>query len=224
VERTEHRIDVPEAETELSALLLRPADAGAVFVYAHGAGAGMRHAFMEASADAFAALGIATLRYNFPYMERGGRRPDGRAKTLGTVRAAVAAVSRIAGDLPLFVGGKSFGGRMSSHAAAEGALGSAAGLIFVGFPLHPPGREGTERADHLDDVPHPMLFLQGTRDKLAELTLMKQVTDRLGERATLHVVEGADHGFHVLKRSGRTDDEVVEELARSTADFCGSRA
>lgn len=205
----------------VSALLLRPDDAGALLVLGHGAGAGMRHAFMEAVAAALAAQGIATLRYQFPYMEEGARRPDPPAVAEATVRAAVEAAGSECPDLPLFAGGKSFGGRMTSRAAAAGKLGGIRGLVFFGFPLHPPRRPGTERAAHLPDVPVPMLFLQGTRDDLADLGLLRPMVEGLGAGATLHVVDGADHGFAVLKRSGRTADEVLEELASVTATWIG---
>ncbi|HUG41827.1 MAG TPA: alpha/beta family hydrolase [Longimicrobiales bacterium] len=203
----------------VSGLLDRPTEARALLVLAHGAGAGMRHAFMEAAADALAARGVATLRYQFPYMEAGGKRTDRPAVAQATVRAAVDAGARACPDLPLLAGGKSFGGRMTSQAAAADGLAGVRGLIFFGFPLHPPGREGTERAAHLEEVGIPMLFLQGTRDTLAELTLLRPVAAALGDRATLHVVEGADHSFHVLKRSGRTDEEVLAELGEAAAGW-----
>jgi hypothetical protein len=184
-------------------------------VLGHGAGAGMRHPFMDRAADALAARGLATLRYQFPYMEAGRRRPDPHPILVATVRAAVA---RAAGEgLPLLAGGKSMGGRMTSRAAAEEALPGVRGLVFLGFPLHPAGRPGTERAEHLSGVDVPMLFLQGTRDRLADLDLLQPVCRELGSRATLHVVEGADHSFGVLVRSGRSADEVMAELADAVA-------
>jgi len=208
---------------EVSAILVRPKDARWLLVYGHGAGAGMRHAFMDATAGALARHGIATLRYMFPYTEAGRRRPDRPKLLLPTIeaaaRAAVAAAADTGGPLPLIAGGKSMGGRMTSTLASEGGLDGVRGLVFFGFPLHAPGREGVERAAHLAEVRMPMLFLQGTRDKLAAPGLIREVTDGLGDRATLHVVDGADHGFHVLKRSGRTDDDVVEELAATTATW-----
>ena len=203
----------------VSALLLRPAEARALLVLGHGAGAGMRHVFMEALSDRLAAEGIATLRYQFPYMEKGSRRPDRKPLLLSTVRAAVAEGARRIPDLPLFAGGKSMGGRMTSTAAAEAELPGVRGLVFVGFPLHPAGKPGIERAAHLRDVGCPTLFLQGTRDKLAEMELLRPVLAELGKGPRLHVVEGADHGFHVLKRSGRTDEEVLAELATTTATW-----
>jgi predicted alpha/beta-hydrolase family hydrolase len=203
----------------VSALLLRPRDAWLLYVLAHGAGAGMRHAFMEAMARRLAARGVATFRYQFPYTEAGGRRPDAPRILQATVRAAVAAAREAAADLPLIAGGKSLGGRMTSSAAAERPLEGVRGIVFLGFPLHPRKEPGVERAAHLDDVDLPMLFLQGTRDDLADLGLIRQVCARLGDRATLHVVEGADHAFHVLRRSGRTDAEVLDELADVVAQW-----
>ncbi len=204
---------------EVSALLLRPADARWLLVFAHGAGAGMRHRFMAAISAALAGDGIATFRYQFPYMESGGRRPDMRAVLVATVRAAVAAARAAAPDLPLLAGGKSMGGRMTSLAAAEASLAAVRGLVFFGFPLHAAGRPSADRGAHLAAVSVPMLFLQGERDQLADLDLLRPICAGLGERATLHVVPGADHAFHVLKRSGRTDEQVIAELAATTAAF-----
>jgi predicted alpha/beta-hydrolase family hydrolase len=214
----ERRIHVPEAG-EVSALLLAPERPSAFYVLAHGAGAGMRHAFMEAIAQRLAARGIATLRYQFLYAERGGRRIDPEPLLLATVRAAVAAGREAAGGLPLLAGGKSMGGRMTSRAAAAAPLEGVRGLVFLGFPLHPAGQPGVSRADHLARVDLPMLFLQGTRDALADLTLLRPIVERLGKRATLRVIEHADHGFHVLKRSGRTDEQVLDELATAMAEW-----
>jgi len=216
------RIQVSEG-VEVSTLLLRPPRPRALYVLAHGAGAGMRHAFLESMAERFAAQGIGTLRYQFPYMEQRGRRPDPEPVLFATVRAAVAAGREAAGGLPLLAGGKSMGGRMTSRAAAAEPLHRVAGLVFLGFPLHPDGRPGVSRADHLAKVDIPMLFLQGTRDTLADLTLLRPVVERLGERATLRVIDHADHMFHVLKRSGRTDDQVQDELAAATAEWQESR-
>jgi len=210
------RITVPGAG-EVSALLVMPAKPTALYVLAHGAGAGMRHPFMEAIAHRLAARGVGTLRYQFPYMEQGGRRPDPEPVAVATVRAAVAAGRAAAGGLPLIAGGKSFGGRMTSRAAAAAPLEGVAGLVFLGFPLHPTGRPGTSRADHLDQVQLPMLFLQGTRDTLADLGLLRPVLERVGRRATLEVIEHADHSFHVLKRSGRTDDQALDQLAAAVS-------
>lgn len=229
-------------DTSTSGILVRPDGASALLVLAHGAGAGMRHPFMEGVAEALAREGVATWRYEFPYMARGRKRPDRPEVLVSAVREAVAEGHRRAPDLPLFAGGKSMGGRMTSTAAAKGPLLAAPpaggrrgsrerpgseervrGLVFLGFPLHPAGKPGTERGRHLAAVPLPMLFLQGDRDKLAELSLLEPVVGALGSRATLRVVEGADHGFHVLKRSGRTDAEVLQELARGAAAWMGAR-
>ncbi|MEN3348889.1 MAG: uncharacterized protein V7632_2524 [Bradyrhizobium sp.] len=204
-------IAVSDSST-VSALWLRPAEARAAYVFAHGAGAGMAHASMETIAAGLAERGIATLRYQFPYMEKGGGRPDPPAVAQATVRAAVAETARRCGDLPLFAGGKSFGGRMTSQAQAKAPLAGARGLVFLGFPLHPAGKPSNERAAHLAEIKIPMLFLQGTRDALAELDLLQPVVKSLGARATLHLVDEADHSFHVLKRSGRNDAEAMAEV------------
>jgi predicted alpha/beta-hydrolase family hydrolase len=208
---------VPEAGARVSTLLLRPPTATHLYVLAHGAGAGMRHPFMEAVAVRLAARGIATLRYQFPYLESGSRRPDSQPTLLATVRAAVAAAAETAPDLPLLAGGKSMGGRMTTLAASEAALERVRGIVLLGFPLHPPGARGTARAQHLDRVRTPMLYLQGTRDTLADPELMRGVCERLGARATLEMIEGADHSFHVLKRSGRTDDQVLDQVCDTVA-------
>lgn len=213
-------IEVGERVGRVSALLLRPPEPWAGYVLAHGAGAGMTHPFMESVARALMARGMATVRYQFPYTEAGGRRPDPPGVLLATVRAAVARARELLPSLKLFAGGKSLGGRMTSHAAAERQLDEVAGLIFLGFPLHPPKRPAIERAEHLARVGQPMLFLQGTRDDLADLTLVREVCGGLGDRVTLHVVEGADHSFGVLKRSGRTGSEVLDELADTIAGWC----
>lgn len=214
------RIRVPEIG-EVSGLLCRPADATALLVFGHGAGAGMGHRFMEDAADALAARNIATLRYQFPYMESGRRAPDRRARLVATVRAAVERASRLAETeaLLLVAGGKSMGGRMTSAAAAEAPLPGVRGLVFFGFPLHPAGRPSADRGDHLSEVGLPMLFLQGTRDRLAGLDLLRPVLDELRPPPTLHVVEDADHGFHVPKRAGRTERDVIDELAEVTRDW-----
>jgi predicted alpha/beta-hydrolase family hydrolase len=212
-------IEVGESAGPVSGLLMRPPDARFLYVLAHGAGAGMRHRFMEAVAAGLSERGVATLRYQFPYTEVGGRRPDPPAVLQATVRSAVATARNVAPGLPLLAGGKSLGGRMTSSAAARGELPGVRGLIFLGFPLHAPNRPGIERAEHLDAVQRPMLFLQGTRDALADLTLMRTVCGRLGERATLHVLEGGDHSFAVLKRSGRDQEEVMAELADAIASW-----
>lgn len=199
-------------DSTVSALLLRPAQARAAYVFAHGAGAGMTHPSMAVIAEGLAERGIATLRYQFPYMEKGSKRPDPPAIAQATVRAAVVETARHCGELPLFAGGKSFGGRMTSQAQAKAPLAGVRGLVFLGFPLHPAGKPSSERARHLAEVKVPMLFLQGTRDALAGLDLLEPVVTGLGARATLHLVKEADHSFHVLKRSGRNDREVMAEL------------
>ena len=196
----------------VSALLMRPGDARTCYVFAHGAGAGMTHAFMTEAAEGLAARGIATLRYQFPYMEKGGKRPDPPAVAQAAVRGAVAAAAQHCPKLPLIAGGKSFGGRMTSQAQAKTPLPGVAGLAFFGFPLHAAGKPSSERGDHLFDVCVPVLFLQGTADKLAEPDLLRPIVKKLGARATLHLVDGADHSFHVPKRSGRSDREVMAEI------------
>jgi len=218
---TELRFGVAETSGEVSALLVRPPDARLLYVLAHGAGAGMRHSFLESIAQRLAERGIATLRYQFPYMERRAGRPDPPAVAAATVRTAVVEAARNAPGLPLVAGGKSFGGRMTSTAQAEAPLPGVRGLVFLGFPLHPPGRPDDKRAEHLAQVRIPMLFLQGDRDEFADLTLLRPVVKRLGERATLHLVEGGDHSFHVLKRSARTDADVMGELVGAIADWTG---
>ena len=212
----ERRIKVGDAG-EVSALLMRPTKAQRLLVLAHGAGAGMHHPFMEALAAELAAAGVATLRYQFPYMEKRQRVPDRPAVLTATVRAAVHAAAEAAPDLPLLAGGKSLGGRMTSLAASEEPLERVEALVFFGFPLHPPNQPGTKRAEHLARVSVPMLFLQGTRDALADLTLLRPICEGLGSRATLDVIETADHSFHVLKRAGKTDADVLRELAQAVA-------
>ena len=199
-------------------------DATSLLALAHGAGAGMRHAFLEAIAGALARRRVATLRFEFPYAVAGARRPDPRPVLIDCVCAAAAEAERLAGGRPLFAGGKSMGGRMTSLAAAAGRLESVRAIVFLGFPLHPAGRAGTERADHLTDVRQPMLFLQGTRDTLCDLARFRPICEKLGLRAQLRVVEGADHGFHVLKRSGRSDADVIEELAGEVTRFLAERS
>jgi len=202
---------------EVSALLLRPPTAQWLLVLGHGAGAGMGHPFLERLAAELASAGIATLRYQFPYMEERRRVPDKPELLAATVAAAVGLAAETASELPLLAGGKSMGGRMTSQAAAENLLGPVKGLVFFGFPLHPPNRPSIKRAEHLEKVSMPMLFLQGTRDTLADLTLLRPVCQKLGTRATLHIIPEADHSFHVLKKSGQTDAEVMTQLARTTA-------
>jgi predicted alpha/beta-hydrolase family hydrolase len=207
---------------EVDALLRSPPEARAGFVFAHGAGAGMRHAFMAGLAAALAERRIATLRYQFPAMQRGSKRPDPPPVAHAAVRAAVAEARRRWPSLPLLAGGKSFGGRMSSQAQALDPLGGVAGLVFVGFPLHPAGVPGVERAEHLQRVTLPMLFLQGTRDELADLALLRRVLAPMAARATLHVVDDADHAFHVRARSGRNDTQLLAELADTIAAWGGA--
>jgi predicted alpha/beta-hydrolase family hydrolase len=204
------RIEVGSNEA-VSALLIQPPQARACYVFAHGAGAGMTHASMQTVAVGLGARGIATLRYQFPYMEKGSKRPDAPAVAHATVRAAVAEAGRRCDGLPLIAGGRSFGGRMTSQAQALSPLPGVRGLAFFGFPLHPAGKPSSDRAKHLADVEIPMLFLQGTRDALAELSLLEPAAKGLGARATLRLLEGADHSFHVLKSSGRNDREVMDE-------------
>jgi predicted alpha/beta-hydrolase family hydrolase len=201
-----------ENAAPVSALLTEPAQARACFVFAHGAGAGMTHPFMATVASGLGERGVATLRYQFPYMEKGSRRPDSPAVAQAAVRAAVAEAVRRCPGLALIAGGKSFGGRMTSQAQATAPLAGVHGLAFFGFPLHPAGKPSRERAKHLADIHIPLLFLQGTRDALAELSLLEPVVQGLGPSASLHAVEGADHSFHVLARSGRKDDEVMDEI------------
>jgi len=204
---------------DVAGLLLRPEDARVLYVLAHGAGAGMRHPFLETISQRLAERGVATLRYQFPYMERRASRPDPPAVAAATVRAAVAEAARAAPGLPLVAGGKSFGGRMTSTAQAEAPLPSVRGLVFLGFPLHPPGRPDDKRAEHLARVQIPMLFLQGDRDEFADLQLLRPVVKRLGERATLHLVEGGDHSFKVPKRTGKTEEAVMSELVQTIANW-----
>jgi hypothetical protein len=201
-------------------LLLRPAGARWLYVLAHGAGAGMRHVFMTEIAEQLAARGIATLRWEFRYMTAGKARPDSAAVAEASVRAVWnAARARFGDELGMFAGGKSFGGRMTSRAHAAEPLAALRGIAFLGFPLHPPDKPGVERAEHLTDTTGPLLFVQGTRDELAGLRRLRPVVRKLGTRATLHVVDGADHGFDVLVRSGRTHANVIDEIARAVADW-----
>ena len=215
-------IDVP-GSGPVSALLVHPAGARAGYVLAHGAGAGMHHPFMTAVAGALSARQIATLRFQFPSMERASKRPDPPRVAQATVRAAVGVARERLPGLPLFAGGKSFGGRMTSQAQAASPLPDVAGLVFLGFPLHPAGRPAQERADHLAGVALPMLFVQGSRDELADLALITEVTARLAPRATLAVFDDADHGFHVRARSGSNDAQVLERIADTMAAWIDGR-
>jgi hypothetical protein len=210
--------------TEVSALWDKPRDAKAALVLAHGAGAGMTHQGMADTAEGLAARGIAVLRFNFPYMERGSKRPDSPAIAHAAIRAAVAQGRKLADNLPLFAGGRSFGGRMTSQAQALDTLHGVKGLIFFAWPLHPSGKPGTDRAEHLSRVKIPMLFLQGTNDMLAETRLLKPVVGGLGKRAKLFLVENADHSFHVPAKSGRKDAEVLAEFLDATAAWTTKNA
>ena len=194
----------------------------ACLVLAHGAGAGMHHPFLAGVANELEGLGIATLRYQFPYMEHHGKRPDPPALCHATVRAAVAAALRLSPSLPLFAGGKSFGGRMTSQAQAASPLVDVRGLVFLGFPLHPPKQPSETRAQHLFEVKIPLLFLQGTRDTFAELSLLRPLVTRLGGRATLTLIQDADHSFHVPARTGRTDAQVQTEMLHALSSWTGS--
>ena len=215
----EQRLAIPVIGGQVSGLLLRPDQAKALYVFAHGAGVGMNHPSMAANAHGFAERGIATLRFQFPYMENGGGRPDPPGIAQATVRAAVAKAAELAGDLPLFAGGRSYGGRMTSQAQALAPLPGVRGLVFLGFPLHPAGKPGIERADHLEKVEIPMLFVSGSRDALAETALLTPLVEGLGESATLHVVDGGDHGLRVLVSSGRTNDEAKAEALDAVAEW-----
>ena len=215
------KISVNE-QTQVSALMQTPDHAKACLVLAHGAGADMHHAFMAAVAGDLESVGIATLRFQFPYTEKRTKRPDPPALCHATVRAAAAAAHALAPSIPLFAGGKSFGGRMTSQAQAKAPLPHVRGLVFFGFPLHPAKQPSIDRAAHLFDVKIPMLFLQGTRDALAELPLIEPLAQRLGERAALVLVKDADHSFHVPARSGRTESQTRQEMAETFAAWAGS--
>jgi predicted alpha/beta-hydrolase family hydrolase len=213
-----HTLQIAVSERDaVSAILRRPKGTRAALVLAHGAGAGMQHPFMEALAQGLARRDIATLRFQFPYMQRNQKRPDPPLVAQATVRAAVSEAERRLPGLPLFAGGKSFGGRMTSQAQAAAPLAGVCGLLFFGFPLHPAGTPSVKRAEHLSQVLVPMLFLQGSRDSLADLGLLKLVIARLGDRTTLEVFEDADHSFHVRKSSGSTDELVMSRLADGAA-------
>lgn len=204
-------IKLPDGST-VSALWQKPKEAKAVLVLAHGAGAGMTHKHMAATADGLEERGIATLRYNFPYMEKGSKRPDNPPVAHAAIRAAVTDAAKLAGDLPLFAGGRSFGARMTSQAQSLDPLPKVRGLVFFAFPLHAPGKPGVERADHLKQVKIPMLFLQGANDEFADLDLLKPVVKSLGKRARLHLAQFADHSFHAPAKSGRKDPEVLADI------------
>jgi hypothetical protein len=216
------RIQIGAADW-VSGLWQAPPTPLACFVMAHGAGAAMSHPFMTFMADELAGLGVATLRYQFPYVERGGKRPDPEDVCHATVRAAVASAGELGPALPQFAGGKSFGGRMTSQAQARAELAGVRGLVFLGFPLHPAGKPSISRAAHLQRVQIPMLFLQGTRDALAELPLLQGVIEQLGARAGLELIDGADHSYHVLRSAGITDAQVRTALAVHIADWIRER-
>jgi len=216
-------IALPSGGT-VSGLLQMPGSTTACYVFAHGAGAGMHHAFMEAIAQGLAERDIASLRFNFPFTDQGSKRPDSPTVAHAAIRAAVAEAARHMPGVPLFAGGKSYGGRMSTQAQAAEPLPGVKGLVLVGFPLHPAGKPSIERAAHLADVKLPMLFLQGTRDGLADLDLITQTTASLGKKTSLQIVDGADHAFHVLVRSGRTDAQVREELCDTMAAWMTAAA
>lgn len=218
------RIVVPVGDESVSGLLLRPKDASALYLFAHGAGAGMTHRSMESNAQGLAERGIATLRYQFPYMEKAGKRPDPPKIAHAAVRAAAAQAALVAPDLPLFAGGRSFGGRMTSQAQALAPLAGIRGLAFIGFPLHPAGKPGTERAEHLAQVRIPMLFVSGGRDALAELDLLRPVVAELGDRATLHLIQDADHSLKVPAKSGRTVAEAEAEALDAIAEWMRARS
>lgn len=216
-------LKIQVGDEQVSSLLLRPADARALYLLAHGAGAGMTHKAMESNAQGLAERGIATLRYQFLYMEKGSKRPDAPKLAHAVVRAAAAEAVRLVPDLPLFAGGRSFGGRMTSQAQSDAPLPGVKGLAFLGFPLHPAGKPGIERAEHLARVEVPMLFVSGDRDALAEIDLLKPVVDGLGTRATLHLVDHADHSFKVAAKSGRTPAEAEGEALDALANWITDR-
>jgi predicted alpha/beta-hydrolase family hydrolase len=216
---TEHTLLATNSSGDVSGILVEPPKATCLYVFGHGAGAGMTHSFMETVALELADRGVATFRYNFPYKEAGRKAPNHGPILIKTVRSAVAGAARLKPDLPLLAGGKSMGGRMTSTAASKEALPTVRGLAFFGFPLHAPGRDSSERGAHLAEVGLPMLFLQGTRDKLANLELLTPLLDGVKPPPTLHIVDGADHGFHVLKRSGRTDAEALTEMCDTFAEW-----
>ena len=219
MKETEHRFLATNSSGDVSAVLARPSKPKAIYVFGHGAGAGMRHEFMEAASARLVERSFAVFRYNFPYMEVGRRAPNPQPILLETVRSAIAGATELEPKLPLLAGGKSMGGRMTSIAASKEPLEGVRGLAFFGFPLHAPGRDSDERGAHLADVGLPMIFLQGTRDELANLDLLAPLLKRVKPRPKLHASEFADHGFHVPKRSGRTDDEVLDEICDAFAEW-----
>ena len=222
IERELRFLATPE-KGEVSALLVLPEAATHLLVLGHGASTNMRHATLQAIADRLTQVGIATFRYNFPYSENGKGR-DSQGVCTATVRSAVAAASEAAPGLPLLAGGHSFGGRMTSTAASESPLEGVRGLVFFSFPLHLAAKPETKRADHLTSVTVPMLFLSGSRDELAELSLLRPVCERLGERATLHVLDTADHSYKILKKTRTSDEDVFVEMARVMRDWAAKLA
>lgn len=210
---------VSENIGEVSAIFSSPKNPKAIFVFAHGAGAGMNHKFMEEVSSNLVSFDIAVFRYQFPYMEKGKRSPDYPNVLLKTVQAAVEKAESIYKELPIFAGGKSLGGRMTSTAASKNLIPQIKGIIFFGFPLHAPGKPSSDRAEHLYEVKVPMLFLQGTRDKLADLNLLKPVIKKIGRKASLKIIEGADHSFHVLKSFKKSDSEIIEELSKLASSW-----
>ncbi len=215
---------VSETAGVMSGLLLKPKHAVSLLVFAHGAGAGMRHRFIEDLSQRLAGLGVATMRYQFPYMEKRVKRPDSEGVLIATVQAALTAAEKYSDGLPIFAGGKSMGGRMTSLTLAKAPMDKLHGLIFFGFPLHAPGAPSAERGKHLADVQVPMLFIQGSRDALADLKLLKPLCAQLDGRAEVFVVEGGDHSLHMAKRSGRTDSEVLDEVAAKTSSWTAARS
>jgi uncharacterized protein len=222
-ERTNNlKFSASKSAGEVSSIVIVPQTAKAIYVFAHGAGAGMNHPFMEKVSGLFLEEGIATLRFNFPYIEKKKKSPDSAPILMETVRSAVKTALDYAGDIPLFAGGKSMGGRMTSMAASnpdKTGMERVKGIVFFGFPLHAPGRPSGERAEHLYKVNIPMLFLQGTRDKLADLQLLKPVIQKIGNRADLHIVDGGDHSFNVLKSSGKNNEYVLKEIVNKAAEW-----
>jgi uncharacterized protein len=203
---------------EVSALLLLPAEANCLLVLGHGASTNMRHATLQTISERMAEVGIATFRYNFPYMEQ-GRSRDSQEVCTATVRSAVAAAQKAVPGFLLLAGGHSFGGRMTSNAASESPLPGVHGLIFFAFPLHQPGKPDTKRAEHLSSVTVPMLFLSGTRDELADRELLESVCKKLGKHATLHLLDTANHGYRILKRSRKSEEDVFVEMARIAREW-----
>ncbi len=220
---TTHHIKFTASKSsgEVSGIITLPEQPSYLFVFAHGAGAGMNHPFMEKMSDYLANEGIGTLRYNFPYSEKKGKSPDPAPILMETIRSAYNAAKEYAKDIPLLAGGKSMGGRMTSMAASKENMAGVKGIVFVGFPLHAMGKPSIERADHLFSVKVPMLFLQGTKDKLADLNLLKPIVSKLENKAYLYIIEGADHSFHLPKSSGRNDEDVMKELAGKIKEWSG---